>query len=301
MRWSAFSLLFGALFFLGCGQPSTQSSLIIIRQERYDPEAAPVDFPSPLGATAKRRIISLVPSSTEVLFALGFGDRIVGVDRWADFPKEVESLPRLGDISRVGTERILDLSPDLVLLFECQKDSADLLMSAGIDVFIPETEGSMLGSIESVARRAGAPERGEALVKRLRAQVETQRIANEGLTPVRVLMVFERIPRISVATSHGFYEEMLSVVRGVNVSANAHDVKAFTWCSVEQILDWDPEVVIDLTYDQDGSRRTEAEEFWRRLLKGRSRVHLIDAPVLARPGPRLPAALDFLKALIHGG
>jgi iron complex transport system substrate-binding protein len=283
----------------GCSKSDSASRLQFVLENRFDPPAVPLAFEGPIQATAKARIICLVPSSTEVLFALGFGGRIIGVDRWADFPPEAQDLPRLGDISRVATERILDLNPDLVILFECQGDAAELLRRAGIDVFIPETEGSMFGSIASVAKAAGAPERGEQLLARLNDEVRLIKEKNAGRKPVRTLMVFERVPRISVTTSVGFYQEMLDAARAINVSGDAHEAQAFTWASVEQVLDWQPQVIIDLTYDQDGTRRKEAEEFWRKLLQKDARVHLIDAPVLARPGPRIAQAITFLTELIH--
>lgn len=266
----------------------------------FEPDLRILDFAEPPPAHAPRRIVCLVPSCTEVLFALGLGERVVGVDRWADQPPEVAKLPRLGDVARVATERILDLSPDLVILFECQDDTVDLFHRAGIAVLVPPTEVTMFGSIEAVARAAGVADRGEVLIGRLGAEAEILKNRYSGIEPVRTLLVFERIPRISVPTGRSFYSELFALIAAVNVAAGAHPSQAFAWASVEQVLEWSPQVIIDLTSDESGARAAEGAAFWGSLPTGASRIHGLHAPVLARPGPRIVDAARYLAECIHG-
>ena len=298
MRWLV--LATALLLPVACADEERANHARIETPRAFDPPAILRNYPDPPSPACPNRIVCLVPSVTEEIFALGLGDRVVGVDRWADQPSTVKDLPRLGDITKVNTEAILDLRPDLVVLFDCQSDAREILESAGVSILIPPTEETLEGSTRAVAQRLGVPGRATHLLSTMQGELEEIRETYAERPKPRVLLVFERTPRISVATSRSFYAELLDIVGAKNVSKDAADDRSFAWVSTEQILDWRPEVIVDLTYDPEGHRKEEAIAYWKEVLPYPARVLLLDAPVLARPGPRIATGARFLARCLHG-
>ena len=270
----------------------------------FDPPAPRLEFRSPIPASAPKRIVSLIPSVTECLFALGLGDRVVGIDRWSDFPPESQALPRLGDLNGIDVEKIIDLKPDLVVLMSAHEVAAGLLRKAGLRVEVPPTEAGadVLAGIVQVAAAAGVRERGVELVEHVRSKVETVRAAHRDKQQrPGVLILFERQPTFSVCTRSSFVHGMIEAAGGRNLSADVDAVKHFAYVPLEKIIDWKPDLVIDLTAGLDQSGDTKSSEaFWRKHVPLDSRVVLLPSPVFARPGPRMGAAVERLAELIHG-
>jgi iron complex transport system substrate-binding protein len=266
-----------------------------------EPSFLALDFTSDVPASSPQRIVSLVPCCTEILFALGLGERVIGVDRWSDYPLEVKNLPELGDYNKIQTETILDLRPDLVIIHESHQDAGELLRRAGLRIFefrYWEAENVYAG-IEAVAEATNVMSRGQRLVKAIQTKIREIEEQVKEKSPRKVLLVFERYPSLSVATKTSYLHNLVQSAGGINVSADADIDKAFTYVSLEQIIDWKPDVIIDLAFgnnSEEGIRN--AKSFWADVID-EQKVYLIESPVLTLPGPRMWFCAETIAKLIH--
>jgi ABC-type Fe3+-hydroxamate transport system substrate-binding protein len=155
--------------------------------------------------------------------------------------------------------------------------------------------------IRELAGLLGVEARGERLVEHIEASIAEVRARVETRPRRRVLVVFERHPQMSVATKSSFFHDILADAGASSVSAEADSERPWTYVSLETVLDWAPDVIIDLSVgDTDQAATDVARAFWLRVCRRGEQVFLVHAPVLARPGPRVGAVADFLAGLIHG-
>ncbi len=298
-----FSLIFQS-FWIGCQQHSApaESGKEIRFVEIEEPDFLPIPFEESIPESAPKRIVSLLPSCTEILFALELGDRVIGVDRWADYPPAVENLPRLGDYTKVNTETIIDLKPDLVILHQSHSEAGELLRRAGIPIFIYRHfhSDNVYEGIAAVAEAADVEQRGAKLVNAIQDRIAAVEERYEETSRKKVLVVFERYPSLSIATRNSFFHNLIQSAGGINISANVESTKAFTYVSLEQIIDWKPDVIIDLAF---GNKKEEgiqeAKQFWGEVIGENTSVYLLNAPVITRTGPRMWFCVELLAKLIH--
>ncbi len=264
----------------------------------------PTSFPA-TGPAAPRRIVSLTPSATELIAVLGFEDRLVGRSRWCDVPASVQQLPDLGGLEDFQAERIADLRPDLVVLFDMLPDLRRVLETDfGIRCCShrAEREADVFEGLRAVAKALDAEARGEALIRAIQTGLDalTQREARAD--PPRVLVMLDRNPPF-VACPGSFVDLLLRAAGGVN--AVMQPPLPRPWCQLhaEAMLDLAPDVILDLSIGENPAAALAAgEAFWRRFPQlpavKNGRVHLLEAPVLVRPGPRMVAAAELLARII---
>lgn len=259
-------------------------------------------------AEAPKRIVSMIPSVTELLFTLGLGDRVIGRDDWSDWPVEAQSRPSLGNQQTSSVERIADLRPDLVVFWKHLPDKSRQLSELfRLNVVTPGTENrtEVFDGIAEVARACGVPKRGADLVAWLGKGLEEVRERWKGRQKPRVLLVLDRGQAFFVPGRESFLQELFDICNLENVAAG---LSGGNWpaVSIEQVLDWNPDVILDLSL---GAAATAdqvalAHEFWRRhgtLAAVKSgRVVVLNAGVLVRPGPRLVAVAQELARIVHG-
>ena len=257
-----------------------------------------------------QRIISLVPSATEVLFAIGAGPRVAAVSSYDRFPPEVERLPRVGALVDPDVERILSLRPDLVIAYASQTDLSAQLQRAGIPVYIYR-HGSLAditAGMRELGGRIGMPaEAGRAAAEVERGLADV-RASVAGRPRPRTLLVIGREPQslraISVSGGFGFLHDLLDLAGGDNVFG---DVKRESMmAATETILAKKPDVILELHYSNSASRDAEALErsAWK-LLPGvpavrNGRVHLLYGGELVVPGPRVVLTARAFARALHG-
>jgi iron complex transport system substrate-binding protein len=259
---------------------------------------------------APRRIISLVPSATEMLFAMGAGPRVAAVSSYDRFPPEVERLPRVGALVDPDVERLLSLRPDLVVAYASQTDLLAQLKRAGIPVYVYRhgTLADITTGMRDLGGRVGMTaeaERAAADVERGLAEV---RASVACLPRPRTLLVIGREPQslrsISASGGYGFLHDLLELAGGDNVFG---DVKRESLVvATETILAKQPDVILELHYLDRASRDTESREreAWS-LLPGvpavkRGRVHLLYGGELVVPGPRVVLTARAFARALHG-
>jgi iron complex transport system substrate-binding protein len=241
------------------------------------------------------RIISLAPSITETLFALGLGDRVVGVTSYCDYPPEALQKEDVGDTLRPGLEKIVALKPDLVIISTASQLESFVrkLEEVGIPVFIsnPRSLDGVLKSIESIAEISGASDRVGELVSNLRARVRAVESRVAGRERPGVFLVIGSNPLITAGRS-AFVTDLIERAGGRSISSD--ETTDYPQYSLETAVARRPEIIF-LQAGEDrlpeGLRQTPA------ALRGR--VYRLDDDLLLRPGPRIVEGLEQLAEKIH--
>jgi iron complex transport system substrate-binding protein len=273
------------------------------------PESRPdVQSQSATPAPAKR-IISLVPALTEILFAIGAGPQVIAVSSFDDDPPEVLKLPRVGALLDPDTERILALRPDLVLIYGSQSELEEQLETAGIRVFVYRHGG--LGDVgpafralgERTGRAAEAARTWGEIDKRLGAVRERVRDRPRPKT----LLVMGREPRslrnLDASGGVGFLHDLVELAGGDNLFADTK--RQAVRASSEMLLTRAPEVIVDLFYSRAMSPDDLQQEraAWTQLASvpavRSGRIHLLVGDYLVVPGPRIADAAEALAKAIH--
>jgi len=229
-----------------------------------------------------KRIVSLAPSVTETLFALGAGDRVVGVTRFCDHPPEVAARRKVGGLTDVDVEIVLSLKPDLVVGVQ-SATAAPLqrtLQSAGIrfEFVDVETLSDVAGSFQRLGTLVEAPEEARALAEAL----ASRQISGAPDAP-KVLLLFGRDPWIGAGPGT-FADEMIRSAGGRN-ALGALDTQ-YPTLDAERLSTVEPDLVIDTSF---GDAPAE--------VPGGAPVVRLD-PALIRPGPRLVQAMDVFRQSI---
>ncbi len=267
--------------------------------------------PAASAAPPPARIVSLAPSVTEVLFALGLGGRVVGVTSFCRYPPEAARLPQVGGYLDLNLEAIVALGPDLVILIQDHDAAQARLEALGVPT-LQVDQGDLDGilrSIEEIAARCGVAERGGELVAGIRGRLEAveQRVA--GLPRPRTLAVVGReagsgsLATVWVAGTETFYDDVIALAGGVNAAAPSP--VAYPEVSREGLLHIDPDVILDLLADLDdrGVAAAAAAADWQELSALRAvrtgRVHLLEHELTVVPGPRVAALVEQVAQALH--
>ncbi|MEI6670277.1 MAG: helical backbone metal receptor, partial [Acidobacteriota bacterium] len=185
--------------------------------------AATGDRIAPIAAQRPpQRIVSLVPSVTEMLFLIDAGARVVGVSSFDHFPADVDRLPRVGALMDPDIEKILSLRPDLVITYGSQQDLATRLAKASVPVFSYRhgSLGDITVTLRELGRRLGSTSQAENVAGRIERSLDDIRRRVSIEARPRVLLVIGREPRslraINVGGGYGFLHDLLEVAGGTN-------------------------------------------------------------------------------------
>jgi iron complex transport system substrate-binding protein len=249
-----------------------------------------------------RRVVSLAPSLTEIAFALGAGEHLVGVTDFCDFPPEARQKPRIGGIYTPSFETILSLRPDLVLATTegNREDHIRELGNLGLPVYVvhPVDFASVLESIGRVGRLLGHDAEARELVGRMQREADGITGALAGSGRPRVLYVLWGDPLI-VPGRGTLITDMIRRAGGDSVTGT--EPLAYPRLSVEEALARQPERVV-LAQHGVSSVADRIRE-WRHLTLlpavREGRVYGIDGDLMHRPGPRLIDGLRRLARLLH--
>jgi iron complex transport system substrate-binding protein len=259
-----------------------------------------------------RRIISTAPSITEMLFALGAGDRVVGVTTFCHYPPEATKITKIGTYLEPNLETILSLKPDLVVA-ETSPIHRDQFASLGLRTVRVrfETVQDVYGSLRTIGAAIGAPDRAERLVHDIERDLEDVRRRVSKAPPVSAMFVVGRTPNSldgMVATGNAPYmNAIMEIAGGRNVFRDA-SMRYFK-VSTEQVIARDPEVILDMGDMADTKTVTEEHKrlvlnLWQQrmpMLKAvqRQRVYAVASDVFVVPGPRVAEGARAFARLLH--
>lgn len=243
-----------------------------------------------------RRIISISPNMTEIIYTLGAEDRLVGVSDLCDYPPAVKGKPRVGDI-QIRSEMILALKPDLVLAHgSMQRAQIKELRRLGINVaaYSPEEWKDVLRVIRIVGRLVGNPSEAKSVVNGMEEHRIKVKRRVKDLPPVKVFVEVWNKP-LMTAGPGTFLDQLVTIAGGKNIVGKEHP----SWSAFPQelVLERDPEVIILTCKNR---REVLNRRGWEQITAIRQgRVYEIDPDILSRPGPRLAIALEVLANRIH--
>ncbi len=252
------------------------------------------------------RLVSLAPSNTEIVHALGLTESLVGVDDWSDWPPEVERLPRVGPDLSVDLDRVEALKPDLVLAslsVPGMERNVAGLQERGIPHIVLDPHGfaEIWANMRLVASLTGTSDRADSVVTALQARIETVRTAAAAAGLSRRLY-WEWWPKpIYTPGRRNWLTELSEILGCVNIFADA---------DVENVRVDDPLEVVRLRPDHillawTGAKRPDAAHVYRRpgwdALDAirRGRVHVMEEGLFNRPSPRLVDGLELLWELLR--
>jgi len=279
--------------------------------------AAPSDTPyagrgfsrAAVAQDTPHRIISLVPATTEMLFLMGAGTRVVGVSNYDRFPPDVERIAKVGGLLDPDVETMLSLKPDLVVVYDTQTDLKRQLERAQVPMFAYVHRGlpDITGTIRALGARIGEQAAADAAAARIEQQLAAigRRVA--GRARPSTLLVFGREPgtmrRVLASGGYGFLHDVLELAGGADVLTDLH--KQSVEMSTEMILTRKPEVVLELHY---GSSLTPAamdteRKVWNALPSlpavRNHRVYLLAGDEFVVPGPRIVVAAERFARTLH--
>jgi len=252
-----------------------------------------------------KRIVSLAPSNTEILFFLGLGDRVVGVTSYCDYPEEAKLITKIGGFKDPSLEKIVILKPDLILATGMHEQLIKGLEDAGLDVLVvkPNTIEEIINTIQFVGRAAGVEDKAVILTKDLKDRVnavseKTGKIpANERLT-VYYEMWYE--PLMSVGRS-SMIGQIIELAGGINVTDGC--AEQYPQISEEVIIKKNPQVMVN-SYGHDAKKITPEEIAGRKGWKEISfiknnRIYTIESDCLTIAGPRIVEGLEMMAKYLY--
>ncbi len=263
----------------------------------------------PASASSPQRIVSLVPATTEMLFEMGAGRRVVGVGSYDRFPPEVEKLPRLGGLIDPNIEQLIALRPDLVIVYETQVELRRQLERARIPLWGYSIKGlsDVTSTVRSLGERVGLGVQANASAERIDARLRAVQARVAGRPRPRTLLLFGResgsLRGINASGGYGFLHDLLELAGGTDVLA---DVKqAAVAMSTEMVLARAPEVIIELHYGEPWPdvRLAAERRAWNVLPSlpavRSNRITLLAGDELVVPGPRVTIAAERMAAILH--
>jgi ABC-type Fe3+-hydroxamate transport system substrate-binding protein len=246
-----------------------------------------------------RRIVSLVPSITEILFALGVGDAVVGCTIYCTQPPDgVATKTRVGGEKNPKLELIRDLGADLVVanIEENLREHVETLRGWGVDVHVvyPRTVVEGIALVRELGEVVGATARGAALAEALDARHAATRARLAGRAPARVFCPIWRHPYMTL-NRDTYVHDMLTTCGGANVFADAP--KRYPEVTLEDVAAASPEVIL-LPDEPYRFRRVHAADFEAYPALRAARVRFVDGKLLSWYGPRIGEALETLPDLL---
>lgn len=247
------------------------------------------------------KVVSLSPSNTEILFALGLDDEIIGVTTSCNYPEKALEKEKIGGYSDVNLEKIIELNPDLVVVSgEGDPDIINRLAESDIQVlgYDPKNIDEIIDSIISIGQATGKNEEAKEITEEIIMGKDEVLSKIEGIEPVKTIYEIWHDP-ITVAGSGSFIDSLIKLANGINIADQAEG--EYPIFDVETLIEEDPQVYLLSTDAADdviegiGSRPGFSEID---AIKN-DRVYVIDADTTMRPGPRIIEALQMIAEALH--
>jgi iron complex transport system substrate-binding protein len=259
------------------------------------------------------RIVSTSPSITETLFALGLGDRVVGVSTYCRYPAAVAALPRVGTFLKPDAETIARLKPDLVYVHAGPNTVVSQLTTLGLKTVVVDRGSlpSVFATIRQISTAAGVPERGEHLVTELNTRLDRVKASVAGKAPRKILIVVGRrtgtLTDIIAVGPGSYLHDVAAIAGGLNVLASAK--LEYPRISMEAVISLAPDVIVDVgemgASPADSERRRQITEgLWvgQTLVKAvrEGGVHAVHDEAFVVPGPRIVEVAKAMARWLHG-
>jgi len=291
---SVISLLLALALSVGCAQPAQKTSPA---EPLVDDAGRTVILKG-----SPSRIVSLAPSNTELLYALGLGDRVVGVTSYDDYPPEVKDKPKIGGFADVDAERVVALSPDLVVAGNIHVAKVvPALEKLGLAVVVidPKTVDDIGARLTMLGRLTGKEQEAQEAKAKLdqRLAATAAKVKAAGRWPRVFWMIGDGL---FTAGPGSFIDDLIAKAGGTNIAADAKT--QWPELSMEAVLKADPEVIVIPGPDGPAlAGKLKADPTWQQVsaVKAGRFVLIPDQNLVSRPGPRIVDGLDALARELH--
>lgn len=247
------------------------------------------------------RIVSIMPSTTEIAYAVGAGDNVVGVSNYDNYPADVKNKEKVGDL-KVNTEKVVSLEPDLVLADTGNGEAVDALRKAGLPVLVMEakTFDQIYDAIELIGKATGNDTKASEVVKKMKADVADVKKKVETVDEAKRPNVWIEVdPSLFTAGTGTFIHDMVTMAGGKNIAA---DLEGWKQLSEEKVLQRNPDVILNTYgyYDKESAEKIKKRPKWQQVKAiQNNRVFAVDSDMVTRPGPRITEGLKEIAAQLH--
>jgi iron complex transport system substrate-binding protein len=236
-----------------------------------------------------KRIVSTMPSITEMLFALGLEDQIVGVTTNCNYPLEALEKEKVGGFF-LNLEKVVSLKPDLIVMLE-DAQKGDLQNTVD-----PQTVIEVMGTLVELGEVTGTKEKAEEVVEGMKKRILSVEAKVSELPLKKVLIIVGYKPLIVVG-GENFIDDVIRYAGAGNIAADTK--AAYPQYSFEKLLDDDPDHII-IPEGVVEKKEIEGDSRWQSLEAVKNdRLLFIDADILSRPGPRVVEAIEEIAEFIH--
>lgn len=250
-----------------------------------------------------KRVVSLAPSITEIIYAIHEEDKLVGVTRFSDYPPPARNLPKVGTYIHLDLERIIALRPDFCIAVKDGNPKAivDRIESFGIPTYAvdPRNLNAVMATVEEIGGLLGAEERARAVVHDMNRRIDRIKSLTKHLEhPPTVFFQIGITPIVSVGTDT-FIHELITSAGGVNLARGEIPYPRYT---KEQVISLAPEIFIITSMAREAvfDRVKQEWEEWPNIPAVKNhRIHLVNSDLFDRAAPRLVDGLEVLFRLFH--
>ena len=275
--------------------------LAIAACTREAPQRVPEsdDFGDPVVVkSTPRRVVSLNPATTDLLFALGAGDRLVGRTHWDVYPAAAIAVPDLGSGIRPNVEAVLGARPDLVILYASRDNraAASELRAAGVNTLSLKIDhiADFTRASKTIARLLGDSVRGIIVADSVERTLRRVRAATQRLQKPTVFWHIWDAPLITIG-SGSYMNELIEIAGGKNVYGDMAETSPAV--SIEDVLKRDPRFIIT---GPEGSKKIVRDPRWSQApAVKQNRILVVDTAIVGRPSVRLGEAAESLARLLH--
>lgn len=253
-----------------------------------------------------QKIISLSPSNTEILFALGVDDKIIGVTEYCDYPVQAQTIMKIGGFSTPNIEKIVSLDPDLVIANDIHQKAVEDLDRLGFSVIVlsPKNTCDMLENVKLLGEALGRAEYADGLVETLKGRIDAVQEKVSAIHETDKPKVYYEIwyEPLMTAGPGTFIDDLLTLAGGINIAGETKT--NFPEISLELIIQKAPDIFI---YSHHGDSQIELEEIYARpnwqnvpAIKNKQ-VYIIDPNIVQRATPRLIDGLEEIAKILYPG
>ena len=254
--------------------------------------------------TAPKRIISLAPNVTEILFSLGLDQEVIGVSIHCNFPDKAKTRERVGSYVSLDLERILTLRPDLIIATGAgnMREMVERLEKLGFPTYVifPKDFDGILASIHHLGQIVNRAQEAREIVQGVERRKGRVIELTQGVPRPRVFLQIGEAPMVTVGKG-SFADDLIRLAGGENVAA--FEERMYPRWGMEEVLRRSPQVVLISSMNPKSNYQRVIQEEWSRWKTipavRDGRIHLIDSDLIDRPSPRIIDGLEAMTSLFH--
>ena len=250
-----------------------------------------------------KRIISLAPNITEILFSLGLDEEIVGVSIHCNYPEKAKDKVRVGSYISLDFEKILSLKPDLIIATGAgnTQEMVERLEKLGIPTFVifPQDFDGILRSINDLGHLLNREKEAQQITEGMRVRRQRVMALTQGLYRPRVFLQIGEAPIVTVGKG-SFANDLIHLAGGENIAGG--EKKMYPRLGMEEILKRSPEVIIVSSMNPKGNYEKALQEWtrWKTIpAVQQGRIYLVDSDLIDRPSPRIIEGLEEIARILH--